>query len=56
MDWVDWFNQSRLHSSIGYLTPIEIEERYREMNPRQQPLMGELASAKFGAIQLKIVN
>lgn len=43
LDWVHWFNQNRLHSSIGYLTPIEIEQHYREMNPQQQPLLGELA-------------
>lgn len=28
-----WFNGNRLHSSIGYLTPIEYEELYyREIN------------------------
>ncbi len=43
LDWVHWFNDNRLHSSIGYLTPIEIEERYREMNPQSQPVLGELA-------------
>ena len=42
-DWVHWFNENRLHSSIGYLTPIDIEQQYREMNPQQQPLLGELA-------------
>jgi putative transposase len=24
-DWVDWFNTSRLHSSLDYLTPVEFE-------------------------------
>lgn len=43
LDWVHWFNENRLHSSIGYLTPIEIEEHYREMNPQRQSPMGELA-------------
>lgn len=42
--WVHWFNHQRLHSSIGYLTPIEFEdEYYRQINPQQQPLPGELA-------------
>ena len=41
--WMHWFNEHRLHSSIGYLTPIEAEQQYREMNPRQQPLSGERA-------------
>lgn len=42
--WVHWFNENRLHSSIGYRTPIEAEnDHYRENTPRQQPLSGELA-------------
>ncbi len=44
LSWVHWFNENRLHSSIGYLTPIEMENAYyREINSRQQPLLGELA-------------
>jgi transposase InsO family protein len=27
-DWVDWFNTSRLHSSLDYLTPVEFEAAY----------------------------
>jgi transposase InsO family protein len=27
-NWVYWFNTTRLHSSIGYLAPIEYEQRY----------------------------
>lgn len=44
LSWVYWFNENRLHSSIGYLTPIEKEnEYYRENNPQSQPALGELA-------------
>ena len=44
LSWVHWFNENRLHSSIDYRTPVEAEEQYyREINPRQQPLSGELA-------------
>lgn len=28
LDWIDWFNKKRLHSSIGYLSPFEFENRY----------------------------
>lgn len=43
LSWVHWFNENRLHSSIGYLTPIEKEnEYYREMNSQRQPALGEL--------------
>ena len=44
LSWVHWFNHQRLHSSIGYLTPIEFEqEHYRQNTSRQQPLPGEPA-------------
>ena len=44
LSWVHWFNENRLHSSIGYLTPIEKEnEYYREINSQRQPALGELA-------------
>jgi putative transposase len=40
--WVHWFNETRLHSSIGYVPPIEFEaDYYRRINARQQPLLGE---------------
>lgn len=43
LSWVHWFNENRLHSSIGYLTPIEAEqEYYRHNNPGLQPQTGEL--------------
>ena len=28
LEWVDWFNKKRLHSTIGYVTPFEFEKRY----------------------------
>ena len=44
LSWVHWFNDNRLHSSIGYLTPIEKEDlHYRENTPHEQPLLGEPA-------------
>jgi len=44
LSWVHWFNEDRLHSSIGYLTPIEKENLYyRENTTQEQPLLGELA-------------
>ena len=34
LDWVSWFNTTRLHSSIGYVPPIEFENKYhRQINP-----------------------
>ena len=26
--WVDWYNTTRLHSSIGYMTPVAYEQAY----------------------------
>nr|NIL81050.1 IS3 family transposase ISRru1 [Rhodococcus kroppenstedtii] len=28
--WVHWVNTTRLHSSIGYTSPIDYENRYRQ--------------------------
>ena len=40
--WVCWFNEIRLHSEIGYVTPIEFEQHhYRQNHSQQHPLLGE---------------
>lgn len=42
LSWVHWFNETRLHSAIGHVPPVEFEaEHYRHINARQQPLSGE---------------
>ena len=28
LEWVDWFNKIRLHSTIGYVSPFKFEKRY----------------------------
>ncbi len=34
LKWVDWYNNTRLHSAIGYVTPNEAEEAfYASLNP-----------------------
>ena len=44
LSWVHWFNENRLHSALGYLTPLEVEEKYyRENTSQTQPRPGELA-------------
>lgn len=43
--WVHWFNEQRLHSSIGLVPPVEFEtEHYRRINSPRHPSPGELAS------------
>jgi putative transposase len=37
--WVDWYNNRRLHSSLGYLPPIEFEQaHYAALKPEVQPV------------------
>ena len=44
LNWVTWFNENRLHSSLQHATPIEHEHfYYRERNSRPQPQPGEPA-------------
>jgi putative transposase len=43
LSWVHWFNTTRLHSSLGHVPPVELEENYyRQNDSRQHPLPGEL--------------
>ena len=45
LHWVHWFNEHRLHSALAYVPPTEFEkDYYRQIDPGQQPLPGELAS------------
>ncbi|MBX9718742.1 MAG: integrase core domain-containing protein [Microbacteriaceae bacterium] len=42
LSWVHWYNDNRLHSSIGYLIPAKTENvKYREITFRRRPLLGE---------------
>lgn len=44
LSWVHWFNEHRLHSSIGHVPPVEYEQAYyRQINSHGQTSVGELA-------------
>ncbi len=41
LSWVHWFNENRLHSAIGYRSPVEMEnEDYRENTSHREPALG----------------
>lgn len=31
--WINWYNQRRLHSTLGYLSPMQWETRHRQCHP-----------------------
>ncbi len=36
--WVDWYNNRRLHSTLGMMTPVEFEQaHYATLNREPQP-------------------
>jgi putative transposase len=36
--WVDWYNQRRLHSTLGMISPTEFETaHYANLNREPQP-------------------
>ncbi|MDV6014398.1 transposase [Haloechinothrix sp. LS1_15] len=36
--WVDWYNNQRLHSSLGYVPPVKYEAaHYATLNRKPQP-------------------
>jgi putative transposase len=37
MEWVDWFNNRRLHSSLDYVPPEEYESAYYAQTQESQP-------------------
>ncbi|MGN2638580.1 transposase [Nocardia takedensis] len=40
MEWVDWYNNARLHSRLDYLTPAEYEtDYYAQQLPRRPALV-----------------
>ncbi|WP_407670534.1 IS3 family transposase [Nocardia suismassiliense] len=39
MEWVDWYNNARLHSRLDYLTPIEYETAYYAQQPPRRPAL-----------------
>jgi putative transposase len=44
LNYVHWYNETRLHSTLGYVPPIEYEAQFhRKTDPEQQPLPGELS-------------
>lgn len=40
MEWGDWYNNARLHSRLGYLTPAEYEAAYYAQQPPGRPALG----------------
>ncbi|MCU9971891.1 hypothetical protein FYZ42_09835 [Mobiluncus mulieris] len=35
MNWVHWWNNTRLHESLGYATPEEVITQYNQTHAKQ---------------------
>ena len=40
VEWIDWYNSARLHSSIGYIPPLEHETDWYLHNNHPADLVG----------------
>lgn len=36
LKWVSWWNETKLHQSLGYRTPVEVETEFWKQNPPQE--------------------
>ncbi|MGB5016605.1 MAG: integrase core domain-containing protein, partial [Candidatus Nanopelagicales bacterium] len=41
MGWVDWYNNRRLHSTLGNIPPAEFETNYYATKEASQPAMSQ---------------
>jgi len=41
MEWIDWYNNRRLHSLLDYVPPAEYESAYYAQPPMSQPAMSQ---------------
>lgn len=44
MDYINWYNNHRLHGSLGYLTPMEYKEKQLSLNGSKDKISCEFAS------------
>ena len=53
LNWVHWFNEVRLHSTLGYVPPVEYEAQFiTTIDPRQQDAAGRTQPPlKLGTVQ-----
>ena len=42
MEWVDWYNNRRLHSLLGYVPPVEYESAYYAQQSMSHPATSQL--------------
>lgn len=37
-EWVSWWNETRLHQSLGYRTPVEVEDALWEQDKSRETI------------------
>ena len=49
VDYIGWYNGTRLHSTLGYRTPAEFESHYRKGDPASSLTSHQPCPSKSGA-------
>lgn len=43
-EWVDWYNNTRLHGEIGHVPPVEYEAAYYAQNTQEPQVTAQIES------------
>eukprot|EP01035_Chromulina_nebulosa_P056561 gene56561-77515_t len=54
MDWMAFYNHRRLHSSLGYLSPMQYEQRWGKVKPSVTHALGQALAVLEALVALRV--